>query len=121
MTGDDELRAKAERLMPTQEQLLKLAKDHSPPPEWYDEDFSDLFAANEPENAMTSEYREYMRLTEDRHGDVRLLGSMPGERDAEAILCGPMSGDLTHLTVEDATALRDALTRWLMDVEVNGG
>lgn len=67
------------------------------------------------------EHREYLRLTEDRYGAITLRGSLPGDRDAEALLCGPLADDLVHLTTTEATALRDALTQWLMDVEVHGG
>lgn len=71
------------------------------------------------------EHREYLRLTEDRHGCYKLgwldvHGDTSGD-DLVPPIVTLTTGFCVHMDVERATALRDALTRWLMDVEAAGG
>lgn len=65
---------------------------------------------------------EYLRLEKPHRQDI-VLGSLPPDPTdgPQAIIHRECSPEGIVLSVEDATALRDALTQWLMDVEVAGG
>lgn len=65
---------------------------------------------------------EYLRL-EKPHGQDIVLGALPPDPTdgPQVVIYRECSPEGIVLSVEDATALRDALTQWLINVEVSGG
>ena len=64
--------------------------------------------------------REYLHLDKRYEVGIMLHGLAPAPDGRPLAILRKGEGAPIALSVEEATALRDALTQWLMDVEVAG-